>query len=679
MPTNFLVRLPVANVFKFTVEGEDTSERAQFDQRRYFDSNHATVEARPYFELWEKDKSFKIQIHTNFPAVWAQVVNCNGNTLGDVMVGSMIKQYRGKHYYTTCQFSTINGKLFIFFRNETQYSDSDWETEVSQTNFGGKLPPIEADAGDQVRFVLASNEIVSTIIERAWSPELLAEGYIVDHDITLLSVESGAVDVNYNERPTDLWEISGSMSAIPTGLVYIRLRMGLDQSSHVVSYLSEPIDLQVKHDEVLPILFRHNGDYMQSDVWNFEYAPGWYSTLMVPANMYQFVVAGELETDMNDFGIQRKTRAVPYRQLQFNIMNIPGWIMDKLMIIFSHDTILINGNLWEIDNYGQFENIQQVDMGTLQINLRMKDDRTLFEREFEQDLTAEFTPSSKTVPYTEGTHDFVFNTNTGQTFSFINLPAWISVVGGNSFEDGDTVQLEITENEATIERGVILFAQSSAFGNTVQATIDIDQEFDDSIEEYITAGANAVALWGTAESESPPITVSASGPYDVEQLGDHQTWIVNNSGSTPITIESDADNNTTSNRTGTVRLYLISNPSIYFDIAVVQQPIDDLYSVSPGFIYPPAYLPPGGQEYLFNVSARVGSQWQASSLQSGPPATGLNDWLHFDKTIQTGPKAAFSVLVDAKPPYVPNRIGTITLVNINNSADTLTITVTQND
>ena len=56
---------------------------------------------------------------------------------------------------------------------------------------------------------------------------------------------------------------------------------------------------------------------------------------------------------------------------------MPSWLADKVQMALAHDHEDHQWlSEWEVENFGQFETLDRIDLGTYVIVLRQKDDRT---------------------------------------------------------------------------------------------------------------------------------------------------------------------------------------------------------------------------------------------------------------------------------------------------------------
>ena len=177
--------------------------------------------------------------------------------------------------------------------------------------------------------------------------------------------------------------------------------------------------MRAAHPETLALIYRHVGTYNRDDIWNYVYLNDWSNLIRIPSDFYKFSPAGEVEIDVNDSGVPRLLRAVPYRQIDINFYNMPSWLADKIQIALGHDIKIINGYEYEVENFGQFELIDRLDLGTYTVSLRQVDDRTKKTDTFDVDITAGFVPPEHlAIAFGGAVVASTFITNSGATFHF---------------------------------------------------------------------------------------------------------------------------------------------------------------------------------------------------------------------------------------------------------------------
>lgn len=667
----FTVGIPVANPFKFTLDGANKDQRANFDQQSFSEAVHASTQENTFCQPVEKTDPIRLQFYNNFPTVKLEILKILNNkvTVVSNLTPSVIVTYRNKKYRSACMFSSIDDKLFIYFENGPEYLDDAFTLQGPVVNLEGRLPAVKIKVGDNIRYSLNGVDFSFTEVDEiAWSPALQAQGFLTNISTTLLTPLSGLVEITYHEKPTNLYAQVIDLTFRDEGCYKFKLSFGLNTSSWTASFTSEPFDLADRHERSLALNYRHNGDYSNKELWKYQYLSDWTNRIRLPSEFYKFEPAGEIETYINDSGKPDATRAMPFRQMVFSAFNIPSWLVDKLNVIFSHDTKEINGYHWENENFGAKDDIEKTDLSVFNIQLRQTEDRTIFENEIHLDITAAFVPNSfSNIAFGGAIVTATFNSNTDSIFSFSNLPAWITT-DVSQFSNGQVVEFTIAANAVAFERMVDLIADTPDFDD-LTASILFHQLYDTTIPppaEFITVSDATVELDHLAAS-TMYISVSSSGDYTIEISGPHLFQASKLHGFITLQISEATANNTGVNRTGTIRLVLISNPAIFVDVAVTQIFVaDKMISTDPtGFII--GELPTSVELDVFTVA---GTQWQASCPES---------WVSFDGTLKVGSVLGFSIFASKKPVYITERNALITFFNVANPADYLAVNVRQID
>lgn len=666
---NFKVGIPVANVIKFTRDDISKNQRANFDQQSFDQAVHASTQENFFALPFEKTDPIRVQFYNNFPAVRIELIRIyNGKTtIESFGTPTVAKSYTNKKYRSACKFSSIDGKLFIYFDEGPEYEDEDFTVQGDVVDLEGRLPNVNVKVGDNIRFKIDGGSFEFTeVASIEWLPTLQAQGFLTDVDYTISSPVDGVVEVTYDEKPTDLYAHSVSLVGVPDGCYRLRLKFGISTSAYSVQFTSEPMDVQDEHERSLALIYRHAGDYNRADIWQYEYLGDWTQLIRLPAEFYKFEPAGEVEVYLNDSGRPDMTRAVPYRQMTFTAFNIPSWLVDKLNVIFSHDSKEINGYHWENENFGSKENVDRTDISTFSIQLRQVEDRTIFDSDFTAEITASWTPSSFTnLAFGGAVVEAVFNTNLlDSVFGFQDLPDWITP-DVETFQDGDTVTFTIAANAALFERLETLVAFTEAFEDLL-ASISFHQLYDTTTPpppEFLEVSDDDVQINWPAGSDVQ-IAVSASGDYDISYSGDHEFTAVKENGILNVRISEPTANEGTP-RTGVVRLTLQSNPAIFVDIDVTQLQQVGLISVTESSL---TYPSNGGSQNV-DVVAEAGTQWQASASQPYVIVSGA---------IKTGSQT-LNIFLNGRDLYLPApRFSTVTLVNVNNPSDVLVVSIQQN-
>jgi hypothetical protein len=665
----FYVDFPVANPLRFTRRGVTNNHRANFDQIRYAEAEHAGTQKKMYAQLFENTDPLRPQFFTNFPKKKIEITKYNENGTSEIVqtytTVNTARTYRNLKYRSACNFSSIDGKLFIYFTSNVEYLDSDFSIQGDLVEHDGRRPNINALEGDSVsfKFDTVGDWLSSVIIDpsdTSWNKELKAEGYIVDYDINLLEPVTGLVEITYDEKEVDLFYKEISLSGYDEGIYTIAISFGL--SSFDMIFDSEPIYIKEEHKNTLALQYRHNGTYDDEEQHGYLYLSDWVNVLRLPAKHHEMTPSGEVTVYEDDFGNPSATRAVPDRQVTFKAFNIPTWVLDKLNLIFAHDELIINEYQWEKSNFGSADYAERTDFVIkFEIPLKQKGDRRLASTEFESSLTASFTPSSIEEVYGGGVTNVTFNCSAEETiFKFQNLPSWITT-DVDEFENGDVIEVTIAANAGYIERSYQLVAVSDDIEG-LTATIDVEQAFNVAAPGYVDVAETYVDFPSIATSY--PVNVSASSAWSITKLGGASWLTVTEVSGTQLSLAV-LSNGTTSSRTETVRVYLDSDATKYKDITVEQYASSSALSIN---ISPTEWE----LEYLPDVLSL--SVIAPSSLTH--QAKSNNSWLTIDTTLKTG-NATRSVSA-SKWTGKAARMGSVTVFSTDNPTNQKTLLVTQN-
>lgn len=675
----FYVGIPIANVIKFTVDSLPKNQRASFDQQSFDQSVHASTEENSFALPFEKSDPLRPQFYTNFPAVKLELIKVFDNKETFISDGfpAIAKSYINKKYRSTCQFSSINGKLFIYFEEGPIYLDDGFTVQGEIFDHEGRLPNVNVKVGDLIRYKIGTSAAFdfTEVVSIEWLPALQAQGFLTDVDYNIFTPVEGIVEITYDEKPTNLYAHAVSLIGLEDGCYKVRLKFGISHSSYSAQFTSEPMDVRDEHPKSLALIYSHVGQYSRADIWQYEYLNDWTNQMRLPSEFYKFEPAGEVEVYLNDAGKPDVTRAVPFRQMVFTAFHIPSWLVDKLNVIFSHDTKKINGYHWENENFGSKDNIERTDISTFSIQLKQVEDRTIFNNEFTAEIDASWTPSSFTnLAFGGVVVAAVFNSSlTDSVFRFRSLPNWITP-DVESFSDGDTVNFTIAANAVAFERTEILVAVTDVFDDLL-VPLSFHQLYDTTIPppvEHLEVEDENVQLNYPAGSNRQ-IGVSASGDYTISFSGAHTFVAVKENGFLNIRISEPTANHGTADRTGTVRLTLDSNNAIFVDITVTQffRP-EQILSLTPAL---GQTIGENGEAFSIFVDVlEAGTQWQAIAVGAWAQANTF-----FNTSVQIGDNGAFLVTANGRPPYIPpGTVMTINFINVMNPADLKTFTIQQN-
>lgn len=559
MAVTLNINFPTCQPLRFTNENLPDNQRANFDQIRYSQAKYAAMDKNQvFYQKFENADSLQVQFLSNFPNNKVGVYSCVDNELNLLVenIPSILKQYRGLEYFSDCSLNSLNGFLFLFFDEGYTYTDNTYTTEVDAILNQGRLPNINVRVGDVVYFKYDSSATVytATVTAISWNVALQAEGLLLNIVSALSSTVTGKVTIVYNEKDQDLYYQNIDLSGLDEETHFIRVSTGIgeDEAEDPIyqnNYLSEPLDVSTLFSDSGAIDYSHTGIFGRTDQFGFLYEDGYKSRIRLDSQFFQFEPSGEIEIDTNDTGRKQLLRAVPYRSIKLVGMDIPSWLCDKLNKVFAHDTIIINGYEYRNENFGSFDFIPSLDLGSFEVTLIQVNDPLLFENEVELNFEASFSPDSITDDGTGGMYEVVFNSTFGGSFTWQNLPSWITS-NVSTFSDGDTIELTIDESTFP-ERSVNLSAITS--GLDLSAIVAIVQEEGVLGSDIVSVTPDEiVALLGVSVNHDVDVVVSS--PSINWQATSNQIWV---RVSSPVF---------SGNQTITVRTV---NPTIFSPLAIV--------------------------------------------------------------------------------------------------------------
>jgi hypothetical protein len=643
MTINYFVQLAIANTLRFTYDGTSSNERASFDQRRYAQTKNAEVDDyKRYLQLFESADTNRPQVYTNFPLRRISIINCDEEVVAGPFSFNLLREYRNKSYLSDCKFASVDGKLFVYFVEGYEYDESfDYPADLVALN--GVLPNINAVVGDIVSYDYGAGFTGSTITELRWSPELEAQGYLLDVDSSITEPVDGQIEISYDEKDLALYERELTFDTLPEGEYMARMEFGVTSYTH--SFTSEPFDVRARHDNSLALDYYHEGEFDKPDQWNYLYEEGWFNRIRVPADFYEFIVGGEIEADTNDTGEPRILRVVPFRQVKFSAKNIPSWLVDKFMVILSHD-----------------RQIKQLDLGSFEVTMKQKGDRTIAAWSFEFEGEVFWEPDSfEDIAFAGAVVSATFHSSLPGVFQFISLPAWITP-NVFTFEDGDEVEFTISANGTFFDRSVTLVAYSEEVDD-LTAEISFEQLFDDSVPDFIDAEPEDSTI--DVEGGFVDITVSASGPWEA-LIQSGFAFALSMPDANTLRVTAADPNETVDPIMAVVRVRLTGSPGTFDDVNVGQSGVVGLISVTPSGIISSS----SGGNNPVDVVATAGTEWQAITVSS---------WVVVNPVIQVGSVVGFNIFINGRDldVFAP-RFASVTLQNVNVPADTLLINIQQN-
>jgi hypothetical protein len=493
MAVTLNINFPIANPLRFTRDGVTNNQRAAFDQVRFSQAHNAGMDKRTYDQLFEKADPLQVQFFSNFPNNKVGVYECGNDTPLVENIPSVRRQYKGLEYHADVKVNSLNGFLFVYFDTGYTYTDDTYTTQIDAISYQGRTPNVNIEVGNVISVTYGGNTYIANITAISWNATLQAEGYVLDIVSALGSSVDGQASITYNEKPFDLYYLDIDLSGLNEARHFVKVSVGIgldeeDEPLYQYTFTSEPISIEETQSETLAIDYSQLGTFYGADAFGFIYEDGYLNRIRLEASFNESEPSGEIEVYNDDTGVLKKIRAIPYRSVSFKAELIPTWLADKLNVVLAHDTLLINGNEYQCEDFGTRNYIQLTDIGEYVITLRQVNDRLNAENTIELDLVATFDPDTVEDDGTGGAYNVLFESNySGGVFSFSNLPDWITS-NLATFSDGDTVELTI-DVSSSLERSVILTATSDL---GVTASITVTQQEGASLPAILSVDPTSI-------------------------------------------------------------------------------------------------------------------------------------------------------------------------------------------
>lgn len=657
-----IVANPLRLVRQFAVQN---GRRKNFDDMPFNGVNHAALVEQKYNQPWTIYDSCVVQFLSNFETHEAGIYNCQEELVSDLTgLISKHKAYRNLKYRASCKGTSLAGFLFVFFDEGVTYEDEDFTTTVDEYNYGGSLPEsdfglLNVQVGDVVRVkidVLHLQFETAVVTEIAYNPEHKAMGYKLDIPVDM-EPEDGLIEIIYNHKEHDLYAIPVSFSLDP-GRYFLRLTCNLGGASEI--FETETLLVEEDSEKSVLLEYMHTGIYDREDAFGFVYDDLNKIRLSL-TRFYQLDPSGDIEVFEADTGIPTQLRSVPFRKIRMQMTAIPNWLADKLNVILSHDTLQYSGYQYAIEEYGSSEHIEGNDTQNYEIVLRQVSNRLEIESEgVSEELMASFTPDTAGIPAlgTPGNNHTLSSNITG-IFEVVAKPDWVNV-SVDTLSNGELLTISISENTALTSRSGTVTYRSLEFP-ALEASIAVTQEAaepDEPAVDYLFVNPNALSFDGGGETKT--IGVNASGTYTIlissgftyEKISETEievTALLNDSGST---------------LTGSITFILDDDNNITAQVDLSQEAIAAVNSATPGIVNKSV----AAGSVTVEIDADPGCQWQVIK------SSGIS-WFSVSQTSGTGSD-------DIRLIFESNygggqRTATITIRNINNTSNFITVGVVQ--
>lgn len=672
-------RFPVCNPFRFIRQySVSQGERKNFDDVEFEGIQHGDVfVSQGYGQEWLPTDTPIVKFLSSFASHSIELIRKIDDVVVATPVVSLDKKYTGLDFYSTCKCKEKNGKIFVYWENEIAYEDA-YITPDYTFNARGRLPNNENgillnfQAGDVVSVkpdVLTGFQ-VGTVSNLAYDDTVDAYGLLTDISIGSLSSTDGQVQVTYNQKKWDLYTFPVSFSGLE-GEYYMKAT--LTTGSNTVVYVTETLTVSDDDDYVpkqVKLRYKHIGTKNTPDYFDFEYDD--FNIIRLSSSAFHvFTPSGEIETFDSDTGVVEHERAVPQRRLTLTAVDLPNWLLDKLNVIFAHDTLEVNGYEYKTEDYGDVDKIEGNDTQNFEVTLVQVTDRISNESpEFTESLDAFFTPSTSSTAVAGGeSQNTTLTDETGTTFELESKPSWITL-DKSTLTDQEVLQVTFSENTNPTERtGTVVFRSQTY--PALKAEFDVIQDGTGGVGDFIEAFSEGVdatlGIQFDKDGETIDINVNSSSTW---QQGASTSipsgWTVNVISQTLIRITATQNTNVVSGKNGNLDLELVSNPGVNLSIPLSQISQDGIQEVDPSGVT----ISNSAQAINLTLNADAGCNWQVINASMSP-------WIL--SIVPNNGNGSASVTINVSENTTGfQRFGTVVFQNTDIPSNGLNFNITQN-
>ncbi|MBA9078338.1 hypothetical protein [Rufibacter quisquiliarum] len=167
---------------------------------------------------------------------------------------------------------------------------------------------------------------------------------VTNSQVAALATEEADAGQNVKEF---VWDTS----ALPEGVYHLAIE-ATDEIYGSRSAVSEPVDLRAEHPGTALIEY-----YNIDNAYDLAYSTGIKNRVRVEARFYQRRPADERSTYRDSKGKLINLSADNYRKVQFDTLQLPEWLHEKLAVAFSHDRVMVNSVAYQAEEGYEHEPI----------------------------------------------------------------------------------------------------------------------------------------------------------------------------------------------------------------------------------------------------------------------------------------------------------------------------------
>jgi hypothetical protein len=580
---------------------------------RKFSDYIAGVYQREYYQPFELADTPLYQFLSNYENHEAFLLE-DGEEILEYNV-SLLQSHRNKVFNSECFFGSKNGKLFVYFDD-------------------GVLPPATVKAGDAVSCTVGSYGLLTGFVtSESYKTEVKSEGYLLDIDLNIPVGVTGEITIDYDLKDQDSFGFNFTFPK--EGHFQVKLRAWTGTTEDV--FISEPLEVWEVHEDTIEIS-------VSDPLFDLDLVYPYPLKYRFKGNCYIPKMSGEIETYTDDNGTELNYKAVPQHSKILRGSEIPGWAIHMMNMILSHRIITHEGKRYNVESFGDVENIQWNDLNEYEVTLKLIDDPARREKKKTVVIDAVFNPTSLGFIADGEVKQAAIVSNLNE-FELVSKPAFINVSLVNK-----TLTLTASENSTFVSRSGSVVYKSVKFPS-VLASLSISQAAQIPADpDYIYAEPTLLS-WEYGDVSAKQVNINASAAYDISIEGDFT--VTTHSGY--IMVSPANINSTGSTKTGKVTL---SIGAIIAEVDLSQKSFGVIQSISPI-----NYTGESGTS--LTITADAGTTWSITKSHS---------WINVGQLTGSG---SLIVPIVLENNYGAPRQGYVTVSNILNPGNYFTMNITQ--
>jgi hypothetical protein len=311
-------------------------------------------EYRPFYAqpYQNSDGNILTQFRTNYDSISARLLDCNDAIVDTLTVTKKSDNLGARDKRDAFAFNLGNNQTGIFFTQGNIYDPSD-DSIISTYDLSGQLP----EWGVVGNTVILTGNLTGTYVIKQVKYDATVQATVLVIDLVYTPSEDTVsifTDCTYNRLPYEVYEFPIDMSALSEGIYYaqILLEDSVDEFVDVI-FNSEYFSVSSEHKRTNVI------EYSVSDNAGIDYTTGIINKIRVRSvdPYQQMTPEGEVTNYVDSIGETVQLKDIPRMAGTMFFEQLPKFMVEKIRLIMSHETILINGEQWtneegiEVDNF----------------------------------------------------------------------------------------------------------------------------------------------------------------------------------------------------------------------------------------------------------------------------------------------------------------------------------------